>query len=409
VSERAVTQIQVCVELGGASVLVGTAYLSERRGIVSATFTYDDTYLALPEAYDISPDLPMSRGGRHHLVGLPGAFADSAPDRWGRNLIAKQRRADAARDGRTLPAIAEFDYLLGVSDLTRQGALRYREDADSDFMSTTTRVPKLIDLPQLLHAADAVAADTDDLAAVKVLLDAGSGSLGGARPKASVRDGERLLIAKFPHPSDGWNVMGWEMTALDLAERAGIQVPPRRLVDIAGRQALLLDRFDRVDGSRRGFISAMTLTRTTDGGSADYLELAEAIADHGGAVTADLRQLWRRIAFSLAINNTDDHLRNHGFLRTAGGWQLSPVFDVNPNPEVSAQRVTSIGFETSRGAGLDALLRHVRDFALTRAGAERILTEVLQASASWRQVAAGHRAGEYERFAPVFDGLARAD
>lgn len=202
-SAGATSTFEVHVSNGADGAVAGTADVSERRGVVSSTFTYSEPYLARPDGSDISPDLPRSAGSRHHVTGLPGAFSDSAPERWGRNLIAKRHRAlrtDTAASFRTL---LETDFLLGVSDVTRQGALRFRRDADSDFLARDdAQVPKLIKLPRLLNAADAVARDPDEMAAVEVLLDAGSGSLGGARPKASVRDGSQLLIAKFPHPSD---------------------------------------------------------------------------------------------------------------------------------------------------------------------------------------------------------------
>jgi HipA-like C-terminal domain/Sigma-70, region 4 len=201
-------------------------------------------------------------------------------------------------------------------------------------------VPKIVNLPEVLNASDRVARgdtiDLADLSAIRILLDAGTGTLGGARPKASVVGDDGVLqIAKFPHPDDDWEVMAWEKTALDLAERAGIEVPRRTIAHINGRAVLLLDRFDRSGGQRVGYMSAMTLVQGRDGGGSgarDYLELAAELADVSAATDADLSALWRRIAFSVAIHNTDDHFRNHGFLRQGSGWRLSPVFDVNPNP-----------------------------------------------------------------------------
>lgn len=405
-SQRGTTEVEVCVELNGLTVPAGTAYISERRGVVSTAFTYASGYLESSKAYDISPDLPLTHGARHNVSRLPGAFSDSAPDRWGRNLIEKWLRAEARRDQRTPPDIAESDFLLGVSDDTRQGALRYRQHG-GEFLSQHAQVPKLIHLPRLLHAADAVVADPDEMAGLKLLLDAGSGSLGGARPKASVRDGDHLLIAKFPHHSDDWDVMGWEMTALDLAEMAGIAVPAHRLVTVGSRRALLLDRFDRDGAQRVGFISAMTLTGGADGGSADYLEVGEKILDHGAAVNEDLRQLWRRVAFSLAINNTDDHLRNHGFLRRGAGWRLAPLFDVNPNPDTDSRRATTISYETDPAAWFDALVACAGEFSLTTAQASDVLAEVRVATAGWREVAVrnGINTSECSRFAGAFTPL----
>ena len=201
------------------------------------------------------------------------------------------------------------------------------------FIDPDTVVPKLLELPRLLAAADAVERDPDDQTAVKDLLDAGSGSLGGARPKASVREGERLMIAKFPHRDDTWDVMAWEATALDLAEEAGISVPGRRMTRINGRAVLILDRFDRTpDGRRVPYISAMTLLGRSDGDVSDYTDVCDAISDEGAATALDLEALWRRVAFSVAIHNTDDHLRNHGFpVRRAGGPWRQPSTSI-PTP-----------------------------------------------------------------------------
>jgi serine/threonine-protein kinase HipA len=223
------------LELDGRTRVLGDAYFNFRRGRLTATFSYDHDYLELDDAYAIDPALRLSAGPWPLPHGLPGAFSDAAPDRWGRNLIAKRLRAQACVEGRPVPALDDRDYLLGVSDETRQGALRFKTDVEGEFQHPAPDVPKLIALPALLHAADAVARDEpDNLEAIKTLLDAGTGSLGGARPKASVRDGDRLLIAKFPHHADEWNVMAWEKTALDLAEAAGITVPSRQLVGIEG-------------------------------------------------------------------------------------------------------------------------------------------------------------------------------
>lgn len=402
------TQIHVAVDLGAVPVRAGSAYLTQRRGVVSVVFDYDAGYLADRRGYPFSPDLSLATG-RHSLTALPGCFADSAPDRWGRNLIAKRIRAQNRGEGRQPPSIQEVDYLLGVSDLTRQGALRFALAADGPYLDAVPGVPKLVALPRLLRAADAVAADGDgdgdDMAAAKELLDAGSGSLGGARPKASVHDGDKLHIAKFPHHSDEWDVMAWEKTALDLAERCGIRVPDRRLVDVGGRNVLLLNRFDRGEHGRVGYISALTLLRASDGDRADYLEIAEALSEHGSNVSKDLAELWRRIAFSLIINNIDDHLRNHGFLRDTSGWCLSPAFDINPHPDLGIARATTIGFVDDAEPGRTALLDSAADFGLDAAAAQSAWEQALEATAPWREVAAGNGISEAacNQFAPAID------
>ncbi|WP_020385579.1 type II toxin-antitoxin system HipA family toxin [Kribbella catacumbae] len=397
----------VAADLDGQTVEVGSAYFTRRNNVTTTAFRYDEEYLARPGAYTIDPSMPLLEGN-HTVGGLPGAFADCSPDRWGKNLIAKMVRLKALRDSRTAPSVSEVDYLLGVSDLTRQGALRFRTERDGSFLDPDLTVPKLVELPRLLHAADAVEADVDDLAAIKDLLDAGSGSLGGARPKASVRDGQRLLIAKFPHHNDEWDVMGWEKTALDLAERAGIETPTRRLVPVGGRNVLVLDRFDRNGVHRIGYISAMTMVGGRDGVPGDYLEVAETLTEFGSQTTRDLQQLWRRIVFSVAIHNTDDHLRNHGFLRAGpSGWKLSPVFDVNPNPDAGAQRVTGIGGATRQADEVEGLTAYASSFRVGVGDAKEIVREVLDATSEWRQVATGNGVspGELPRFVAAFDGM----
>ena len=397
----------VAADLDGQTVEVGTAYFTRRNNVVSTSFRYDERYLSRAGAYTIDPVMPLSKGN-HAPAGMPGAFADCSPDRWGKNLISKMVRIKAPRDGRTAPSVSDIDYLLGVSDLTRQGALRFRTERDGQFLDPGLTVPKIIELPKLLRAADAVARDADDMAAIKDLLDAGSGSLGGARPKASVRDGDRLLIAKFPHHNDDWDVTAWEKTALDLAERAGIETPPREITPVVGKAVLILQRFDRDRGRRLGYMSAMTMVAGRDGTPGDYLEVAETLTEFGSRTGDDLRQLWRRIAFSIAIHNTDDHLRNHGFLRDgSSGWRLSPVFDVNPNPDVSTQRVTGIGGAHKRDDELEGLMTYTDAFRVTAADAKQILREVLDATSDWQRVATnnGVAASELSRFTDTFEGL----
>ena len=400
------SHILTYVDLDGETRKVGDTYFTFRRNRLTASFSYERDYLASRSAYAIDPALRLSTGSWPLPHGLPGAFSDAAPDRWGRGLIAKRLRATASTEGRPAPNLDDRDYLLGVSDETRQGALRFKTEAAGDFQHPAPEVPKLIALPSLLHAAAAVSRDDpDNMAAIKTLLDAGTGSLGGARPKASVRDGERLLIAKFPHHADDWSVIRWEVTALDLAERAGITVPSRRLVGIEGHPVLLLDRFDRNPGGRIGYISAMTLLEARDGQPRDYTEIAETIPEHSSATTDDLQQLWRRIAFSVAVHNTDDHLRNHGFLHQRAGWRLAPAFDVNPNPDLAARRVTSIGGADNPADDLRSLIAYAALFGLSDSQARVTLREVVDAAKGWETLARrnGVPAAELERFRPTLE------
>ena len=390
--------------------LVGEMYFTTKAGrLVSSTFRYDNGYLGEPAAFPIDPDLPL-HAGTASLPGLPGAMQDCSPDRWGRNLITKAHRGTALAWGRTSETLTEVDFLVRVSDLTRQGALRFRTTQEGPLLGDGAHVPALVELPRLLRAAQ-TASRHDDFAAIKELLDAGTGSLGGARPKASLRDGEGLFIAKFPHPDDDWDVMSWEKTALDLAQAAGIRVPRTRLTRADGRCVLLLERFDRRGRERVPYISAMTMLTARDGDSHDYLEIAEVLPEVSAATTADLNELWRRIAFSVLINNTDDHLRNHGFLRTAGGWRLSPVFDVNPNPDAGTTRQTAVGGAHRREHVLEALHAHAKHFDLTPASAAQVLSEIVTTVAGWREVAARNQvnAKDLERFADAFWTVSRSD
>ncbi|AXH35541.1 hypothetical protein DVJ78_09085 [Humibacter sp. BT305] len=217
------TTVEVLLDQAGGSVLVGQAYFTRQRRELSTTFLYDSDYLAAG-GMSIDPALPLVTGAQHQN-GMVGAFADSAPDRWGRNLIEKAERVRAREEQRAPRRLDDLDFLLGVSDDTRQGALRYRVAGTTVFVGEPSHVPPLISLPELLRASDEVASDGDTAAAVKQLLDTGTTGLGGARPKASVRleDGA-LAIAKFPHAADRWDVMAWEATALDLLGSAGIRV-----------------------------------------------------------------------------------------------------------------------------------------------------------------------------------------
>lgn len=374
------SSLDVHLELEGVTQRVGQAWFTQRRGgPISTVFAYTAEYLAGAAPIALDPGLPLVSGNQY-VDGLPGAFQDGAPDRWGRNLIDKRHRLQPQGDATR--ALNDVDYLTQVSDRSRQGALRFTKQGSSTFVGPDDEIPKLVELPRLLNAAEAIGNTSDDLAAVKELLAAGSASLGGARPKASVIDDHgRLSIAKFPHREDEWDVMGWECVALDVAEAAGIQTPARQLVTVSStRRALLLQRFDRAeDSSRIAYISAMTALASRDGQWNDYVDLAETVTDVGANVRHDLAELYRRVVLNVAIHNTDDHMRNHGFLFANGGWMLAPVFDVNPNPDPLASRVTGIAGATTRTEELDGLTMLGAACRLDPSGAARINSEVADA------------------------------
>jgi serine/threonine-protein kinase HipA len=390
------TTVEVLVEDAGRTRLVGQAHFTRVRSQISTTFLYDSGYLA-DDGMNIDPALLLVSGSQHQ-AGLIRAFADSAPDRWGRNLIEKAERIRAREEGRALRRLDDLDFLLGVSDDTRQGALRFRLSGHDEFLGKPSSVPRLISLPELLHASDELASDADPSSAVKQLLDTGTTGLGGARPKASVRleDGS-LAIAKFPHSSDQWDVMAWEATALDLLEGAGIRTPQRRLTRVGERSVLILRRFDRTStGARIGYISAMTATGSVDGGHRDYADIAEAMRDISRSPRQDHHELYDRVTASVALGNTDDHLRNHGFLVDRGSWTLSPVFDVNPNPDVTRSRSTSIMGADALPDEIEGLLALAEDCSLTPEAARERMRRVAVSLAGWRDRARKNQIADRE-------------
>ncbi|WEV68810.1 type II toxin-antitoxin system HipA family toxin [Bifidobacterium sp. ESL0775] len=315
-------EVRTTVE-SGEEMTAGTLYFNGP----SSTFRYSSDYVDSPESFDFAPSLPRSLSP-FVFAGL-GPFSDAAPDRWGRKLLERNRKR------RNLP---ESEYLLGVNDVTRQGAVRFF--ADGKALASNEGVPVLTDLSGLLNTADAVEENREvDDTALRRLYRA-TGSLGGARPKASVFDSNALWLAKFPKPDgDDWDVIGWEAVTLELAEQAGIDVPEHRVASIKDsnnqqRTVLLTKRFDRGEGGqpenlqRIPYISAMTALEAKDGEGGDWLDLVEFARQVG----VDTRQLWQRAMFGSAIGNLDDHLRNHGFLRSLKDWRLSPAFDLNPEP-----------------------------------------------------------------------------
>lgn len=380
----------------GEETLVGQVHFTRQRQRISTTFLYAPEYLA-SGGMNIDPSLMLVAGAQHQ-EGLLGAFGDTAPDRWGRNLIEKAERARAREQERAPRRLDDVDFLLGVSDNTRQGALRFRWAGENQFLGEPSTVPKLISLPSLLRASDEVVSDDEGSAAIKHLLDTGTTGLGGARPKASVRlDNGDLAIAKFPHGSDAWDVMAWEATMLDMLGSVGIRVPEHRLVKVGQRSVVLVRRFDRTEGGeRRGYISAMTATGSRDGERRDYLDIVEAVRDISASPKKDHQELFCRVVFSVAMGNTDDHLRNHGFLAVDGSWELSPVFDINPNPDLYKARATSImgaDYFPEEVEGLKAL---AQECGLTHEEAGEHMRRCYSVLSSWRDYARRNRISERE-------------
>ena len=404
------TIVDVLVQIAGEDVPAGRLWAHPHGRSGSATFAYLPEYLARKDSYELDPRLATHTGQQQTAEGqaLFGAFSDAAPDGWGRRLIRRNEIHHAEKHGVPERDIPEIDYLLGVRDQLRQGALRFRTPADGTYLADDrSDVPHLIDLRRLLAAAEQFERDHETDEDLQLLLEGGS-SLGGARPKAHVLDSQgQLGIAKFPAPeNDKWDVIRWEAAALTLARAAGLQVPRFRLHEIAGRPVLIVRRFDRDAGGRVGYVSAMTLLESRDGAEGSYVEIAETIEEHSPSASVDLRELWRRIVFSRLISNTDDHLRNHGFLRTStAGWSLSPAFDLNPNPQSQGRGFSTVIEERRGGSDIEAAIELAGLFRLTRQQALAAIEEVDRATSSWRDVAkaVGLKPGELERMAAAFE------
>ena len=404
-------EILVSVDLHGAPVFVGRLWWRSRKGRESASFEYDPGWLEHAERFALEPALALTPGPFHTAPGrsLFGAVGDSTPDRWGRLLMRRAERRRARQEGRAPRALSEADVLLRVDDEARQGALRFSLEAAGPFPAEPgpTRIPPLVELPRLLAGAERVAGDAEDDDDIRLLLGPGS-SLGGARPKASVRDADgRLCIAKFPHPQDEADVVLWEGVALALAGESGIDVPERRVETVAGKRVLIVRRFDRRPGRRVPFLSAMSMLGATDREPRSYPEIADALQRHGAAPLQDLRQLWRRVVFNVLISNTDDHLRNHGFLyEDHRGWRLSPAYDLNPVPTDIRPRVLSTSIAAhDPTASLDLALETAGHYRLGLNDARTIAKEVADAVAQWRAVARrlGAARQDVDRMASAFE------
>ncbi len=401
----------VYVDLGGTSVLVGTLWSRARKGQESASFEYQKSWLENPKRFSLEPALILGPGPYHTEEGkaLFGALGDSAPDRWGRVLMRRAENRQAKLERRAPRTLREIDYLLMVDDEARQGALRFAKSEGGPFVREggEARIPPLIDLPRLLAAAEHFEEDNDTEEDIRLLLAPGS-SLGGARPKASVRgtDGQ-LLIAKFPHKADETNAVLWEALALKLAAKAGINAASWRVEQVSKKPTLLLSRFDR-DGKRRlPFLSAMSMLGAKDRETHSYLELVDALRQHGAQVEKDLEQLWRRIVFYVLISNTDDHLRNLGFLYSGdAGWILAPAYDLNPVPVEVKPRVLTTNIDLDDGtASIELVLSVAEYFGLSSNRARVVIAEVAKVVGTWRREAAGLGIArtEIEKMSSAFD------
>lgn len=391
--------------------LLGVLKGERIRGNEVFSFEYDLKWLDTSEAQLLDPDLQFYSGQQY--LNDPskanfGLFLDSSPDRWGRLLMRRKETALAKSEDRREANLFETDYLLGVFDTYRMGGLRFKLDKDGDFLDNSpglatppvTSIRELEEISLKLESNDAHK-DPQYINWLNMLLSPGS-SLGGARPKASVIDEKRQLwIAKFPSIHDESDIGAWEMVTGELARKAGIDVPVTEARRFSGRHHTFLSkRFDRgSNGKRIHFASALTLLGYTDGqdysDGVSYLEIAEFISRYGAEPERSLKQLWKRIVFSILVSNTDDHLRNHGFLLTQKGWVLSPAFDINP-VETGHGLKLNIS-ETDNSLDLSLALSVCKNFSLNTTEAQQLAEQIERVTIRWENVAKRYNISSQDR------------
>lgn len=404
------SEIETFISLNGQDVRVGTLYREASRDRELVSFEYHPDWLRSESAFSLEPALQVGEGRFYPRQGkeIFGSLGDSAPDTWGRRLMQRAERRRAERVCERPRTLHEADYLLGVSDVARLGALRFKRPEHDEFQAPNAHgVPGFIQLGRLLESADRIerGEETDD--DLNMIFAPGS-SLGGARPKASVSDNDgNLAIAKFPKESDDYSLETWEHIGLTLASAAGITVARHEHIRVNDRPALLSWRFDRNGVNRTPFLSAMALLEMKDGDRSSYPEIVDELARHGSQPRSDARELFRRMVFSVLISNVDDHLRNHGFLWTGRtGWKLSPAYDINPTPTDKKARILSTNISLddatcSTGLALD----QAGLFGLSTQAAKDIIREVSHAVSSWRDIATcvGETPAAIERMSSAFE------
>ncbi len=410
-------EIQVYAHWQGMEkpILMGVLSTSPAKGKESFSFEYVHTWLKSGFSQMIDPDLQLYSGAYYPRDDKPnfGVFLDSCPDRWGRVLMQRREAAIAKQEDRAVKKLLESDFLLGVYDEHRMGALRFKLDDNGSFLNNNKEMaaPPWTSLRELEQASlkfeEDNTGDPEYLKWIDMLIAPGS-SLGGARPKASVMDADNnLWIAKFPSKNDDKDVAAWEMVTNQLAITAGLHVAEGKLMQFNNKyHTYLTKRFDRTTaGERVHFASAMTLLGHIDGEDAvgaSYLELMEFISRHGAMVEKDLEELWRRIVFSISVKNTDDHLRNHGFLLTNKGWLLSPAYDINPNEYGKGLSINISDSDNS--LDLDLAREVASNFRLSDVKAAQIIKEILTVGKDWRKIATSYKItnAEQERMSAAF-------
>ena len=382
------------------SMLMGKLLVNRTRGKEIFAFEYDSEWINSGFNRYLDPHLGLFKGQQYLADDKPnfGMFLDSSPDRWGRLLMRRREAALSRKEGREENTLYETDYLIGVFDGQRMGGIRFKTDPDGDFLNNQKEIasPPWTSLRELENASlklerEDAASDPEYLKWLELLIAPGS-SLGGARPKAGVLDEKnRLWIAKFPSVNDEQDAGAWEMVLHHLAEACGIIVPEARLLQFGSKHhTFLTKRFDRNnDGGRIHFASAMTLLGYNDGTSNEdgvsYLEMVEIILRYGAEPQQDLEQLWRRILFNVCVSNTDDHLRNHGFLLTERGWNLSPAYDMNPNETGTGLKLNIS--ENDNSLSIDLVMSVAGYFKLDETKSKAILDEMQGMISIWNDVA----------------------
>jgi serine/threonine-protein kinase HipA len=376
--------------------IIGILSAQQAKGKKAFSFEYDKDWLKSEQKFSLDPDIQLYGGPQYpNQKENFGIFLDSMPDTWGRTLM-KRREAQLAREKNVKPkTLYDIDFLLGVFDESRMGALRFKIDPVGEFLDNnkTASTPPWTSIRELQNAAFIFENDIDSEDVnryLSVLITPGS-SLGGARPKANILDADKSLwIAKFPSKTDTIDKAAWEFLAYQLATKAGIEMAPCRMERILGKHhTFFTKRFDRENGERIHFASAMTITGNNEDtirdNQASYLDIAEFISNNGANIKANLHQLWRRIIFNIAISNTDDHLRNHGFILTKEGWILSPAYDLNPSIDKDG---LALNIDTDNNALDFDLAKSVGEyFRLNKNQMEVIIQEVLEVTTKWKTIA----------------------
>ena len=399
------------------AVLVGELGYESLRGTDSYSFCYDHNWLRQYSDLYLSADINNYTGLQFTQPDrdIFGCFGDALPDRWGRLLLNRREQIRAQEEKRPVRKLSSYDYLLGIDDYSRMGGFRFKESPDGEFINcdATLRIPPLTDIQVLVAASMEVEKSEDrnllpDKKWLLQLVHPGT-SLGGARPKAGVLNEEgELCVAKFPSRNDEYDIGLWEHLSHLLAKEAGVEAAETQAIATGEKyHTLLSKRFDRTtDGRRKHFASAMTLLGLTDGCNAQtgngYLDIVDFILQHCCDVEANLQQLYRRVAFNIAIHNSDDHFRNHGFLLTPKGWTLSPAYDLNPT--FNDHQSLLINATTNR-SDLQLLLASSEEYMISKEEATRIIEEVKDGVSQWRSMATrlGIAKREMDLFAQVFE------